>query len=318
MEQDENRWKLIRSMRGQSECFVNTAPNGKYSFLKKLGRKLTYWYVYPFGEAQNRFNDSAAALIEQLNEEVEQLGARLSELESQTERRFVTFTREQRQILERSEAAQTEAMDRLSETVEDNEEKQRKRMNLFEESQRKTLTIMRTEQTRSIENIAKKVQTVRSEMNAFAEEVDRSICAAAPDSRRDAGIPALLHADSMNQDVLREPLLLLETAKDADAAKSALEQLDTAYAEMLHDTFEYSVNTRNIVFVCREYSGDAAQRELRGLYGLMKKNSRYPVSIVSIEAEDAPEMTQGDIYRVPESKARGMDAAAQSRASDFL
>ncbi|MBR5370677.1 MAG: glycosyltransferase [Oscillospiraceae bacterium] len=302
MEQDENRWKLIRSMRGQAECFVNAAPNGKYSFFKKLGRKLTYWYVYPFGEAQNRFNDSAAALIEQLSEDVEKLQVQLEELETQTERRFVTFTREQRQILERSEAAQAESLEKLTETVTENDEKQRRRMMLFEESQRKTLTITRAEQMRAIEKISKQVQEQAAALDGFADEVDRSLSAAAPDSRRNAGTPALLYPDGSDPSVLAEPLCLLETAKDDESVQSALEQLDAAYTEYLHDTFETCINTRNIVFVCREYTGGAAQRELRALYSLMKKNSRYPVSIVSVEAEDAPEMMQGDIYRVPEPK----------------
>lgn len=301
MEHDETRWKLIRSLRGQSECFVNAAPNGKYSFFKKLGKKLTYWYVYPFGEAQNRFNESASSLIEQLCEDVSSLAERLVELESQTERRFVTFTREQRQILERSENEQQAALTSMQNEMAENDEKQRKRLSLFEESQRKTLTITRTEQMRAIDGIAQQLQSHRSEMQAFAEDVDRSLCAAAPDTRRDAGRPAMLRISGVPASALSEQLRRLDVAADAVSAENALDQLDVAYSRLLRESVENEVNTGSIVFVCREYTGGAAQRELRELFSLMKKNSRLRTVIVSVEADGAPEMMQGDVFRVPES-----------------
>ena len=302
MEQDELRWKLIRSMRGQSECFVNPAPNGKYSFLKKLGKKLTYWYVYPFGEAQNRFNDSVASLIEQVAEDIERLTERIGEMETQTERRFVTFTREQRLMLERSESTQKDALEQIQKTIAEGDEKQRKRMTLFEESQRKTLTITRTEQMRAIEDISQRVQQSSSDMDALFADIDRSLCAAAPECRKNAGKPALLHMDGIPAAAIAEQLRMLDSADDVESKARALETLDSAYTRLLCDTLETQVNSGNIVFVCREFTGEAGQRELWELYQLMKRCSRYHTVILSVEADDAPEMIQGDIYRVPEAK----------------
>ena len=35
-----------------------TEKNPIKKIIKRLGRKLSFWYIHPFGEKQNHFNDS--------------------------------------------------------------------------------------------------------------------------------------------------------------------------------------------------------------------------------------------------------------------
>lgn len=115
----EEREKKLRSLRANRETFLIAAPNGKYKGLKKLGRKMTFWYTQPFGEAQNRFNDAAFELISDIHDTVSGQEDRLSMLETQIERRVFAFTQEQRQILARNQAAWHEALDTLAGQIDE-------------------------------------------------------------------------------------------------------------------------------------------------------------------------------------------------------
>ena len=65
--------KKLRTLRAAKVSFtVEPAPPGKFKLAKRLGRKLSYWYVAPFGEAQNQFNTASAELIEALCQRVEE------------------------------------------------------------------------------------------------------------------------------------------------------------------------------------------------------------------------------------------------------
>gem|GEM_PF-6219780 len=86
------REKKIRSVQAHRHSFVVTPPNGKYKFVKRLGRKLTFWYVQPFGEEQNQFNEAAASALTAVNETLNALQAQVDALQRQTSRSILLVT----------------------------------------------------------------------------------------------------------------------------------------------------------------------------------------------------------------------------------
>jgi hypothetical protein len=43
-----------------------TEKNPIKKLIKRLGRKLSFWYIHPFGEKQNQFNDSVSNALDEL------------------------------------------------------------------------------------------------------------------------------------------------------------------------------------------------------------------------------------------------------------
>ena len=101
----EDRERKLRSVHAHKESFVVAAPNGKYTLMQRLGRRLTYWYTLPFGESQNQFNAASAEMLSSVHESLSAVEERLASLETQLERRVFSFTQEQRQSLARAQSA---------------------------------------------------------------------------------------------------------------------------------------------------------------------------------------------------------------------
>lgn len=111
--------KDINKMQARRTSFEIAAPEGKGTWLKRLGRKLTFWYVRPFGEAQNAFNTSATETAASLTKQVEQLNAQLATLSAQTERRMQELAQVQRQTQARAEHVAQESLAALAQQVND-------------------------------------------------------------------------------------------------------------------------------------------------------------------------------------------------------
>lgn len=111
MKQDDMREQKIRSMHACKESFTAAEPEGKGKMMKRMGKKMTDWYIRPFGQAQNDFNTAAADAISALHTQLQEQQAALAE----SERRLTEIIREQRESMARSRNAWQEA---LAETEE--------------------------------------------------------------------------------------------------------------------------------------------------------------------------------------------------------
>ena len=85
--------KKLRAVRAARESFsALPAPYGKLKLAKRLGRKLTYWYVAPFGEKQNQFNDATSELLEALYQRVEEFEGEIAIIRAESKQRLSDFT----------------------------------------------------------------------------------------------------------------------------------------------------------------------------------------------------------------------------------
>lgn len=254
---------------------VAPMPEGKWKLAKRLGRKLTFWYVEPFGTAQNAYNEASAdaitALHERghamnghiaaldrriaaLHEEIAALEKQLAASEAQTERRIAAFRQEQQQMLVRSAMQQQAALD------------------------------------------------------AFAEETDRSFSRCAPDARSSAGALPLTKLPVIGTDALFPSFRAVQQAKNETDTLTALETLGADYQAMLRTSVQKLTDpkiSKPIVLVCRRFGSsagmEAIRNELWDLYTLLRKASRYPAWILSIEPSDAAAAVSGDVHYVPEN-----------------
>ncbi len=107
MKQDDVREQKIRSVNACKESFTAAEPQGKGKMMKRMGQKMTDWYVRPFGQAQNDFNAAAADALTALHQQLLVQQAALEE----TERRLNETIREQRESLARSQNLWQAALD---------------------------------------------------------------------------------------------------------------------------------------------------------------------------------------------------------------
>ena len=115
----EEREKQLRAVQKAKDSFVVVpAPNGKFKLAKRLGRKLTFWYVQPFGGKQNIFNEEAAVMLDALNESVNALEAHFSALTAITEHSLTELRKQQRAVIARNYAEHKEQLQELSDRVD--------------------------------------------------------------------------------------------------------------------------------------------------------------------------------------------------------
>lgn len=117
MNHDEAKDQKIRRVQAQKESFTAAEPQGKGKLIKRMGKKMTQWYVHPFGQAQNDFNAAAADALAALHEQVQAQQAALDALAELTERRLTALKQEQRESLARSRNAQQESLSALEQTM---------------------------------------------------------------------------------------------------------------------------------------------------------------------------------------------------------
>ena len=122
MGKDELDKKLRRMHEDAVSFSLPTVPDGNFKTAKKLGKKLTYWYVQPFSAAQNEFNSYTADTIAELKRQVDRLREMIYETEDRSEQRISDakqeLRQEQRQAQARSNAAQQDAFEALTASVD--------------------------------------------------------------------------------------------------------------------------------------------------------------------------------------------------------
>lgn len=111
--------KILEEIRSRKGTFQVKPVEGKGKFLKRLGRKLTFWYVEPFGKEQNEFNSLTADALDSLSAEIAAEAARAQErvaaLERQTKAetaRLLGELQRQKEMYERRIEALRKSVDR--------------------------------------------------------------------------------------------------------------------------------------------------------------------------------------------------------------
>ena len=118
MEQDV-LGKKLRAVRAAKQSFtVAPAPPGKFKLAKRLGRKMSYWYVAPFGEAQNQFNAAATEMLEALSQRMTDFEGEIAIVRAESKQRISDFRKETRQTLTRAHAEEQEAIGAVSADLE--------------------------------------------------------------------------------------------------------------------------------------------------------------------------------------------------------
>ena len=253
MEQDVLQKKL-RALHSSKESFtVTPAPHGKFKLAKRLGRKLSYWYVSPFGEKQNQFNDAAADLIEALNQRVEAFEGEIAIVRAEFKQRIADFRKETRQTLARTHAEEQDAI------------------------------------------------------NAVSDDLERSLCIAAPESRSGVGQPPLTKLPVIGTELLFQDFHAVQKARSAEETESALESLSADYRNMLTESMERLTDPKvmkPIAIVCNSFGSgtriEAIRNEIWDLYTLLRDSGRHPVYIVSIEPAGGETAVGGDVHYVPD------------------
>lgn len=253
MEQDVLDKKL-RAVKAAKESFqVAPQPFGKLKLAKRLGRKLTYWYVAPFGEKQNQFNDASAELLEALYQRVQEFEGEIAVIRAESRQRLSDFRKETRQTLSRAHNEEQDAI------------------------------------------------------NAVSDDLERSLCIAAPESRSGVGQPPLTKLSVIGTEALFQSFQAVQKARSSAETESALENLSADYRRLLTESLERLTDPKTmkpIAIVCNSFGSgtrmEAIRNEIWDLYTLLRDSGRHPVYIVSIEKSGDETSVSGDVHYVPD------------------
>ncbi|MBQ8921895.1 MAG: methyltransferase domain-containing protein [Oscillospiraceae bacterium] len=117
MQQDEQNERLEQSLEqveARKTSFSELPPYQKPKLMQRIGKKRTYWYVQPFGEAQNAYNAAAAEALSALTKQVQRLQAELNALTEQSGQELAALRQEQRQAIARTQNEQSETVRQLA------------------------------------------------------------------------------------------------------------------------------------------------------------------------------------------------------------
>ena len=255
MDQEEREKRLRAVQKAQVTFSVAPAPAGKFKLVKRLGRKLTFWYVQPFGGKQNAYNEAVTDMLEALNESVDALQSHFSALTSITEKRLTELRQTQRSSIARTRTEQQEAL------------------------------------------------------QALADRIDKSLTISAPECRSDAGREPLMELPVIGTETLFQEFHSVQNAATVDGTEKALEQLGTDYRNMLAESVQKLTapeQTKPIALVCTSFGSGAGMEAIRNevwdLYRLLRRGSRYPACIVSVEPDGTTAGRSGDVHYVPDSQ----------------
>ena len=169
--------------------------------------------------------------------------------------------------------------------------------------------VARQEQRQAFAKVSAEQQ---EQFRRSAEELDRSLCIAAPESRSGVGQPPLTKLPVIGTESLFEAFHAVQNARNDADTEAALNTLAADYRTMLSDSVAKLTAPRNakpIVLVCNAFgSGDgmeAIRNEVRDLYMLLRENSRYPAYILSIEPAGSEAAVSGDVCYVPDDQLAG-------------
>lgn len=256
-----------------SQGELNTS-NPIVKFIKRLGRKITFWYVNPFGEKQNEFNKAAADAISQLIEskaDDETIKAALADERSYAAKNF--------SIISRSYEEMTRRINELEERL-DNESKKRIEGDAVVSDK---VDRLHGESGRELNSYAR-IRHPEYRMNApfsdcldigseFTNAVTRELCEL-PESEIDADTWSANYTRAMKYELFRV---------ENDAAKKI------------------------IAVVCKRYMQcmdiEAVRSEALDLYRLLKEKSVYNIKMISIEPDLSETVKAGEVTCIPEKGA---------------
>ncbi len=113
-EQNQGLEEKLEQVHEKKKSFSDLPPFHKPKLMQRIGKKRTYWYIEPFGTAQNAYNEAAADALTALGAQIRVLQRKLDALSQQTGQEFSALRQEQRQLIGRNAAEQSAALRQLS------------------------------------------------------------------------------------------------------------------------------------------------------------------------------------------------------------
>ena len=250
---DEKLADNLEQMQSLKTSFSELPPYRKPKLMQRIGKKRTYWYVQPFGNAQNAFNAAAADAVTQLAKQLSILQSKVAALSERTGDELTALRQEQRNAVSRSSAAAEAALQQL------------------------------------------------------AAEIDSSLSATSPESRVQAGVPPLTALPVLGTETLFREIHAVQQSEHPAETDAALDALEESYDRQLRDLLNRQSRAqehRAITVVCRSFdsAGDSVRREAFSLYQLLKRASRYPALLLSVEEAGTELRQHGDFCFVPENR----------------
>lgn len=251
-------------------------------FFMRLGRKLTFWYVQPFGERQNSFNKLTARAVEQLTAAESDLDDQLAADREELHKEIAA---------ERTFAAAN--LNKLKGSISGLEKRiMQLESHLASEVEQLKISDSAVEAAainRSNENV--------SEFNEYIRRVD-------PDKRRNAAYSECFDisrefANSAADELVRQP-----------EEKVNLESWGREYRNsVMHQigNMEREATKKIIAVICKRFKIsqgiEAVRSEALELYRLLKRASVYNIRFISIEPDIVEVSQQDEITFIPEKGA---------------
>ena len=103
---------LLHTLNAKKYSFTAPDPEGKGVAAKRVGRKLTFWYVRPFGEAQNAYNEATVDVLVETQATLECLEAEMQDKLAQLQQQQVQQKQESDRRIAALEQALTAELER--------------------------------------------------------------------------------------------------------------------------------------------------------------------------------------------------------------
>ncbi len=254
-------------------------------FFLRLGRKLTFWYIDPFGENQNSFNENTAQRLDSQENSISNIHQELTDID----RLCSQSTENSRQAADTALAisAQVKALE--------------ERLSAVEKLSARTDELLNGEIKNTFAHIGetgsaalKTASENRAELNSYIRTVN-------PQLRRDNSDPDCFSINEQLSACLTDSLL---KRPDTD---EELEIWGSGYRKTITEEFErLSADSKEniIAVICKRFMAsigiEAVRSEALELYNMLKKYSKYTIRFISIEPELNEITFNGDICCVPE------------------
>lgn len=264
--------QLLQSLHAHQQCFTDAVPAGSgwKGLLRRLGRKLTFWYIKPFGVQQNEYNAQTAELLSELlhmlKSLAEETGARTDRMSQKQEE------------LEHSIGACSQLLDqvRLRSTLNGNQ----------------------------IDRILTQQEQLGLQISQTETALDDCMAVSAPDLRFQAMYPDCDCIPASAYVPLLAQQQAVRQAADSVQAAERIAQLEKSFAQLS----DQAIGARRrdhyrIAVVCmglRNSLGmEAIRNEAYDLFRRLEASCRYAVTLVSIEPEAKTLVREGNRHFIP-------------------
>ncbi len=146
-------------------------------------------------------------------------------------------------------------------------------------------------------------------LQQLSAELDRTLSAAAPESRLLAGTEPLTELPALGPEALFREFHAVQKAEGSAGTEAALQALETQYDRALQELLNKQTAAeaaRPIAVICRSYGSaagmEAIRNEAHDIYRLLRHASRYPAVLVSVEAAGGQITQEGCVCKVPENR----------------